>query len=374
MFNFDELKYIQIEITNRCQASCPMCSRNVRGGLPNENLIETGWSLEDYKHIFDQEVLSQIHSLGFCGSYGEPIMNSNLIDMITYTRSINPILDINIDTNGSARTNEWWVKLAQALGPSNHLVRFGLDGLADTHPLYRIGTNYNQILNNAKAFIDAGGRAEWKFLIFRHNEHQVDQARDLATKLNFSSFQALESNRYVLNNSYDVYNKDGSVSHVLQPPISNKVKQIEISFIKDYESALASVPIDCESKREKTLYIDANCHLYPCCYLAGVVYTSNNFNEPLPTNDNEVKEHWRSGTVKLKQQITTAINNIGGYNAIDLRKRKIKSILEEKTFQSGWEDQHTGDKNIMCFIECNAADVGRTKFKDSQPELSSLHE
>ena len=68
MFNFDKLKYIQIEITNRCQASCPMCSRNVRGGLSNENLVETGWSLEDYKHIFDEEVLTQLNSLGFCGS------------------------------------------------------------------------------------------------------------------------------------------------------------------------------------------------------------------------------------------------------------------------------------------------------------------
>ena len=372
MFNFDKLKYIQIEITNRCQASCPMCSRNVRGGLSNENLVETGWSLEDYKHIFDEEVLTQLNSLGFCGSYGEPIINNNLIDMIRYTRSINPTLDINIDTNGSARSKEWWADLAKALGPDNHLVRFGLDGLEDTHTLYRIGTNYNQILDNAKAFISAGGRAEWKFLIFQHNEHQINQARDLATKLNFSSFQALESNRYILTNSFDVYNKDGTISHTLRPPTSNKIKQIDVSLIKKYEQAIATVSIDCESKRERTLYIDATCHLYPCCYLAGVVYTSNNFNEPLPSDDNIVKEHWRASGIKLKNQISTAIDRIGGFNAIDLRKHKIKSILEANTFQSSWESQHTGDKNIMCFIECNADDVGRTKFKDSQPELTRL--
>ena len=27
MFPFDKLKYIQIEITNNCQAGCPMCPR-----------------------------------------------------------------------------------------------------------------------------------------------------------------------------------------------------------------------------------------------------------------------------------------------------------------------------------------------------------
>ena len=39
-----------------------------------------------------------------------------------------------------------------------------------------------------RAFINAGGRARWDFLIFAHNEHQVDEAEALATKWGFKSF------------------------------------------------------------------------------------------------------------------------------------------------------------------------------------------
>lgn len=38
MFNFQDLKQVHLEITTRCQASCPMCSRNYHGGLDNPNL------------------------------------------------------------------------------------------------------------------------------------------------------------------------------------------------------------------------------------------------------------------------------------------------------------------------------------------------
>jgi DNA-3-methyladenine glycosylase I len=30
---------------------------------------------------------------------------------------------------------------------------FGIDGLADTHSIYRVGTDYHKIIENAKAFI-----------------------------------------------------------------------------------------------------------------------------------------------------------------------------------------------------------------------------
>ena len=35
MFKFDQLEIVQVEITNRCQASCPMCPRNIHGGIEN---------------------------------------------------------------------------------------------------------------------------------------------------------------------------------------------------------------------------------------------------------------------------------------------------------------------------------------------------
>ena len=33
MFKFNQLRDIHLEITNACQASCPMCPRNINSGI-----------------------------------------------------------------------------------------------------------------------------------------------------------------------------------------------------------------------------------------------------------------------------------------------------------------------------------------------------
>ena len=61
-------------------------------------------------------------------------------------------------------------------------VTFGIDGLQDTNHLYRISTNFDKIIKNAKAFIDAGGFAKWHMLVFEHNEHPSGRStKDVAT-------------------------------------------------------------------------------------------------------------------------------------------------------------------------------------------------
>jgi MoaA/NifB/PqqE/SkfB family radical SAM enzyme len=152
MFSFEQLRTVQVEITNRCQASCPMCLRNIHGGIENPSLLLTDWDLPKFKNIFTDEVLTQIDSISFCGNFGDPIMNNSLIDMCEYVGKKNANSSIIISTNGSARTTDWWKKLASVL-PKNHKVIFAIDGLENTHAIYRIGTSYDMIIKNAMAFI-----------------------------------------------------------------------------------------------------------------------------------------------------------------------------------------------------------------------------
>jgi len=70
MFKFSQLESLHLEITNNCQASCPMCTRNINGGLENPNIKKTGWTLEQYKKILIPEVCKQIKKIMFCGNYG----------------------------------------------------------------------------------------------------------------------------------------------------------------------------------------------------------------------------------------------------------------------------------------------------------------
>ena len=57
MFKFSELRQIHLEISNRCQASCPMCSRNYHGGQDNPLIKGKDWTLDEFKQIMSPEVL-----------------------------------------------------------------------------------------------------------------------------------------------------------------------------------------------------------------------------------------------------------------------------------------------------------------------------
>merc|ERR1711991_170093 len=86
-------------------------------------------------------------------------------------------------TNGGYKSKEWWSV-------------FAIDGLADTHHLYRVNTRFERVIENAKAFIEGGGNAQWSFIRFGHNQHQEEQARKLAKEIGFKSFTACNSERF----------------------------------------------------------------------------------------------------------------------------------------------------------------------------------
>jgi hypothetical protein len=71
-------------------------------------------------------------------------------------------------------------------------------------------------MRNVDAFIAAGGNAEWDFLVFRHNEHQVDAARALALGMGFTLFNAKATSRFFDLSSYDDVraNADGIYSRL----------------------------------------------------------------------------------------------------------------------------------------------------------------
>jgi MoaA/NifB/PqqE/SkfB family radical SAM enzyme len=49
MYNYEDIREIHLEITQRCNASCPMCDRNENGGAVNKHIREDlqELSLED---------------------------------------------------------------------------------------------------------------------------------------------------------------------------------------------------------------------------------------------------------------------------------------------------------------------------------------
>lgn len=336
MFPFTDLKQIHLEITNNCQASCPMCSRNHHGGMVNPLIKINEWSLEDFKQIINQQVLDQIEHIYFCGNFGDPMLNDDLIQMCQYVKDHSTV-SIRIHTNGSLRNKDWWKRLAQAL-PAEHFVIFGIDGLADTHSRYRIGTSYENILKNASEFIAAGGRAEWAFIVFEHNQHQVADAKKLASDLGFERFTTKNSSRFVGDTNFEVYDKTGNTIDVLRPPQDTVIKFIDKTTIANYKQIIAESDIECYVLKTKEVYIDAYKNLMPCCFLAATPY---NYSEP------------SSLIFELRQyaqvQYDRIVDEIGGINTLE---RSIKDIIESAGYHRVWHRYWTQEKSIVCARTC----------------------
>lgn len=337
MIRFNELKTIYLEITNRCQASCPMCSRNYCGGLPNPNLILNDWSLDDFQKIITPEVLQQIDVLSFIGNFGDCIINNNFLNMCKELTHTN--IQLHIHTNGSAKTTDWWAELAKVV-PKDHNVIFAIDGLADTHTIYRTGTDYNKIIQNATAFINAGGTAEWAMIRFQHNEHQVETAKELSKKLGFKNFSLKDSNRFK-NGNQKVVDKSNNLLYTIYPYGSTEIKSLQEKEINNFYNTYKDLEIDCDTNKYNQIYIDCHKDLYPCCFTAAIPYDYFKKEDIL-----------YNGYLRAKQEHNAIIKLIGGRAKINTLNRTIKTIIQDPKWISAWHQSWHNKDMIVCAKFC----------------------
>jgi len=176
-----------------------------------------------------------------CGNYGDPAAGRYTMDIYHYFRQINPTITLGMNSNGALQTTFWWHELGRLFNRPRDYCVFSIDGLEDTNTVYRKNVNWGKLMSNAEAFIAAGGSAHWDMLVYRHNQHQVDDCEQLARDLGFKWFRAKVSKR--------------GLTDRLEHPLGWK------SPIVDFG------PIQCHAQLEKSMYLDAQGNLGPCCWL-----------------------------------------------------------------------------------------------------------
>lgn len=253
MYNYEDIKTIHLEITSKCQAACPMCARNIQGGPLNPFLQLNEVTYNAFQKWITPSFISQLDKLYMCGNYGDPVIASDTLEIFTYLRFHNPTMTLSMNTNGSARPESFWRRLADL----NVDIRFGIDGLEDTHSRYRINTDWNKIIKNAKTFINNGGYAVWDMLVFDHNKHQIEDCRQLSNKMGFKEFFHKNTSRF-RNNSLTVINTSGVKVDELFPT----EKSIQHKAMVNNDSKI----IDCKAKKENSIYIGANGNVTACCW------------------------------------------------------------------------------------------------------------
>lgn len=258
MYRYQDIKDIHLEITSKCQAKCPMCPRRISGGPLNPFIKLDEITLGVFKQWFELDFIKQLDSLFMCGNLGDPIISKDTLEIYQYLREANPNIRLAMHTNGSARDPEWWQRLAQL----KVKVTFGIDGLADTHHLYRISTDFNKIIENARAFITAGGVAKWHMLVFAHNEHQIEEARTMSKQMGFADFSIKHTSRFK-QDYLQVIDDAGRPTHRIKPT------QTSLDMIPLAEAAQKEVKphIVCKAQKFKQLYVSACGNVSPCCWL-----------------------------------------------------------------------------------------------------------
>lgn len=267
MISYQDIRDVHLEISSLCNASCPLCPRTFFGHPYNGGYPEVNLTLEHAKKIFTTEFLTQLTSIRINGNFGDIVMNPEGPDIVEYFAGINPNLKISISTNGGARDEIFWTRLAQ----TGATVWFCLEGLEDTHHLYRQNTVWATILRNAQTFIAAGGHAVWKMIPFDHNLHQIEQCRTLSKELGFERFWLCSDGR----DTGPVFNNHGELAHVLGnytgekdfKILFHKKKTDQIELTDILPGRIPAKSIDCETKRMKSIYISANGDVGPCCFL-----------------------------------------------------------------------------------------------------------
>jgi hypothetical protein len=241
-----DIKVLHVESTDVCQAACALCARETDSTFRKD--LQHYLGIEQIQKHFSEDDIRKLDKMFMCGNYGDPAAGKHSLAIYRWFRELNPTITLGMNTNGALQTTFWWHELGKLFNQPQDYVVFSIDGLEDTNATYRKNVNWTKLMANARAFIEAGGSAHWDMLVYRHNQHQVEDCEQLARDMGFKWFRAKISKR--------------PFSESLQLPLGWKQPKIQ------------SGTIACRALTEQSTYIDAQGRVSPCCWLGS---RQNNF-------------------------------------------------------------------------------------------------
>jgi len=172
---------LTLDPSSYCNLRCPFCPTGQR----NQARSYANVPLDRFKHLVD-EVGRYLFYLDLF-NWGEPFINKDLIPMIEYLRPFK--FFSSVSTNFDIKMSEGLAERIVASGLSRLIV--SADGATqESYMKYRVGGRLENVLRNIKAVSAARQRAAsptpriyWRFLVFRHNEHEIDRAKEMAEEM-----------------------------------------------------------------------------------------------------------------------------------------------------------------------------------------------
>ena len=176
----------QVEPANYCNLRCPLClTSSITKSRPPALL-----PFETFQRFIDECGDYLLHLIFW--NWGEPFLNPDLFRMVAYAKRKGII--VHTSTNGNIPLDD---------AQTEALVDSGLDSLVvavdgatqKTYEQYRLGGRLDIVLSNIQKIIRIRSLKKavspvvnMRFVVMRHNESEIPQARELAQKLGVDYF------------------------------------------------------------------------------------------------------------------------------------------------------------------------------------------
>ena len=283
---YKEIDTVEFDLNTVCNSYCPPCHRYTvqDGELFHNPYVKLGVNLEldVIERVFENSRITDDCFVDLVGLVGEPIAHPKFMEIVDIIYKHRPNAAINLHTNGGLRTEKMFYDLGKKFN-KHSWIKFSLDGLEDTNGIYRIGVDYNKVVANMRAFIDGGGRAIWKFVTFKWNEHQVEQAEALSKEYGCYKFQQ----------DWDVNDQDIDIfMAAAQKKINKKTASRVADFIEVPDNRSRKIKDRCFSY--KKIYVNAHGYVIPCCMFNGSFTYESMREQTLNFIKEDRGEYWNS--------------------------------------------------------------------------------
>lgn len=271
-------KKIRLDMTSFCQLKCPACPMTY---LPTEE--KRGYvKLEQFKKLLDNNTWVQEIELA---NHGEVFLNPDLLEIFKYAFEKNVSLTIDVGVNLNSVKENVLEGLAKYKIKS---MKVSIDGACqETYKRYRVGGNFDIVMSNIdkineykKQHNTEFPKLNWTFIIFGHNEHEIEKAKEMALNKGMSFTPKLnwDSEFSPINNAEHVKKVTG-FKHTSIEEFKSFNKE-HVHFLQNMCNTMWTAP-----------QINTNGEVFGCCRFIRKPFGGNAFTDGLENviNGDEIK-------------------------------------------------------------------------------------
>lgn len=179
-------KAIRLDASTACQLKCPSCETTK--GLTHQHLGRGFLKFENFQKIIQQN--PSIYQIEL-SNWGEIFLNPEILDIIQHSYQKN----VALTASNGANLNTVKKQVLEGLVKYKFRhISCSIDGASqETYSIYRVGGNFDQVIENIRTinyykdkYKSPFPLMNWQFVVFGHNEHEINAAKKLAHELNMT--------------------------------------------------------------------------------------------------------------------------------------------------------------------------------------------